>query len=118
MEGTCEAAVQEGFGVKFRGVTNPGQLLGQLVDFSLDLGPVCIGVGVRGCLDGQLPHPLQDGVGFVEGTFCRLDKADGVLGIPDGLVQAPDLAPHFLGNGQARGVVSGPVDPHPGRKFF
>ena len=45
-----------------------------------------------------------------QGAFGGLHQGDAVLGVVLGLVQAGDLGAHLLGDGEARGVVTGAVD--------
>jgi hypothetical protein len=82
----------------------------------LDLAPVGRLKRIAGRLHRQPPHALQDGVHLIEGTFGRLDQADGVLGVRHGLVQARHLRRHLLRDGQAGGVVGRAVDAPPGRQ--
>ena len=45
-----------------------------------------------------------------QGALGGLHQGDAVLGVVLGLVQAGDLGAHLLGDGEARGVVTGAVD--------
>src|SRR5690606_16365221 len=61
-------------------------------------------------LDGEVTHPLQDALGLAQRTLGDLDDGDAVLRVALGDVVAVDLALETLRDGEARGVVRGPVD--------
>jgi hypothetical protein len=50
-------------------------------------------------------------VHLVQCTFSGLDDADAVLGVTGGDLEATDLAAQTLADGEARGIVTGAVDP-------
>ena len=52
-----------------------------------------------------------------EGTFSGLHDRDAVLGVADGDLQATDLGPESLGDGQTGSVVGGAVDAEAGGSF-
>ena len=83
----------------------------ELRDFHLNLHPVFRGVDPVGSLNGKFSDSLKNIRGFLEVAFSSLNEGDTVCGIPTGLLEAADLGPHLLGNGQTGGIVACPVDP-------
>ena len=75
-------------------------------------------IGAVGGLVGQLHHTVKHIMDFGECTFSGLHEGNTVLGVFLGHIQASDLGPHLFGNGQAGGVIPGPVDFVAGRELL
>ena len=104
-------AVQQLDAVEVGRVRNPVDLGAELVDLLLELSTVgSILKGAVGGLLGQLIHAVEHVVDLGQGALGGLHQGDAVLGVVLGLVQAGDLGAHLLGDGEARGVVTGAVD--------
>ena len=92
-------------------------LLPQLAHLKLNRRAILLGQRVVGRLHGQLAHPLEDVVGLVEGPLRRLDEADAVLAVLDGLGKTAGLSPHLLADGKPCRVVRRTVDSQARREF-
>ena len=104
-------AVQQLDAVKVGRVGDPVDFILELVDLLLELLAVgAVLKGAVGGLLGQLIHAVEHVVDLGQGAFGGLHQGDAVLGVVLGLVQAGDLGAHLLGDGEARGVVTGAVD--------
>ena len=55
---------------------------------------------------------------FGQSTLSGLHQGNAVLGILLGTLQTGDLGAHLLGNGKARGIVTGTVDFVAGRQLL
>src|SRR4051794_12378793 len=84
---------------------------GELEDLALDRLGVVRGERAVLVLHGELSHALQHRMDLVERAFSGLHHGDAVLKVALRLGEAADLAAHLLGDGEAGGVVGGPVDP-------
>lgn len=83
-------------------------LLEYLILDGLD-GPVIIGTGIAGS-DGQFADPLKSENHLIQCGFRCVGHADSVLGVENGLVDAPDLDPQSFADGQSGGIIPGAVD--------
>ncbi|MEJ2578758.1 MAG: hypothetical protein P8Z68_06615 [Kineosporiaceae bacterium] len=119
LEGAGVVAVEQGDPVELGVPGDVVELGGELLEFGVqpaDAG-VVLGAGVVG-FDGQVAHALQDGGGFVEGTFSGLYDADAVLGVAHCHGQAVDLGFQAFGDRQPGRVVGGLVDPVAAGQFL
>ena len=105
-----QTAVEQLLTVEVGAVSNTVDLSAELVHLLLELLPVKLDVGAVGGLNGQLVHAVEHVVDLGEGALGGLHQGDAVVGVVLGLVQAGDLGPHLLGDGQPGGVVAGAVD--------
>src|SRR5690606_10474073 len=103
-------AVQQRGAVEVGRRGDPAQLGLELVGLCGDVRPRVAVVGVVRRLDGQVTHPLQDGVDLGERTLSGLHDRDAVLRVAAGDLETTDLRAQALGDGQTGGVVRGPVD--------
>ena len=98
--------------VELRGGGDPLDLVLQLFELVLDVGALVVIQGLRGGLDGQLAHPLQDVHDLVGRRLRRLDDRDAIVGVPHGLTGREDLRLEVRRHAESGGVIRGLVDPH------
>ena len=109
--GPAQGAVQQVDAVEVGGLGDAVDLRLQGVHLGLQVLAVHIVlVGAVGGLGGQLHHAVEHVVDLGEGALGGLHQGDAVLGVLLGGLQAGDLGPHLLADGQTGGVVAGAVD--------
>ncbi len=106
-----EAAIEQGHRVELRLSCDPIDLIDQLIHFQLDRLTIGGRVRVVRCLHRELTHPLQARGDALHATLGRLRQRNAIGRITDRLVITANLRRRPLGNGQARRIVFGAVDP-------
>jgi hypothetical protein len=83
----------------------------ELIHFVLDGLTVLGRIGIIGRLNGQLTHPLQYVIGFLQTTFSSLRKRHTIAGVPNSLIQTSDLSGKPLSDGETSSIITCAVDP-------
>ena len=115
----AQRAVQQVDAVEVGAIGDAVDFAEQLVDFLLHLGAVGgVVIGAVGGLGSQFHHTVEHIMDFCQGAFGCLHQADAVLGVLLSGLQAGDLGPHLLRDGQTGGVVASAVDLVTGRQLL
>ena len=114
----AHGAVQQLGAIEVSGLGDSVDFLQQLVHLVLEGATLGAGVGAVGRLGGQLNHTVQHSVDLVQVALGGLNQADAILGVGAGGLQTGNLGLHLLADGQACGVITGPVDPEAGGQLL
>ena len=86
--------------------------------FFLNFEAIIAGQSVIRRLKRQLPHPLENAVGFMQCSFGSLKHRDSILRIQNRTGQATNLSPQLFTDRQASRIICRSVDPQPGTQFL
>ena len=100
-----------------RAVDDGGHPRFELAELLVQGGSVRCAIGVVGGLDGQLIHAKQGLGERLRSAVSRLDHADAIVGVADGLVQTQNTRLHAVADSQTGGIVRGRVDPQACRQL-